>query len=116
MDTTAMFEMMDVIVLVFGFYALYAAWVLKTEGKIIKTFLVFKDTDVDSCKDLAAYAGRMSPKLGALGTAMVVYGAVAVLNVHVVPVPTLYRVMLAVFILVLVWYAVEVKRAMKEYF
>ena len=60
MDT--IWNITDLIVLGAGFYALYAAYVLRTQGKIIKTFLVFKDTDVSSCKDLQGYANLMSPK------------------------------------------------------
>ena len=40
-------SIMDIVILVCGVYALYAAYVLKTKGKIIKTFLVFKETDVN---------------------------------------------------------------------
>ena len=54
-------SIMDIVILVCGVYALYAAYVLKTKGKIIKTFLVFKETDVNTCKDLGAYAASMAP-------------------------------------------------------
>lgn len=40
MDT--IWNITDLIVLGAGFYALYAAYVLRTQGKIVKTFLVFK--------------------------------------------------------------------------
>ena len=43
-------SIMDIVILVCGVYALYAAYVLKTKGKIIKTFLVFKETDVNTPK------------------------------------------------------------------
>lgn len=77
MDT--IWNITDLIVLGAGFYALYAAYVLRTQGKIVKTFLVFKDTDVSSCKDLQGYANLMSPKLMVLGGVMVAYGAVSLL-------------------------------------
>ncbi len=48
-----------------------AAYVLKTKGKIIKTFLVFKETDVNTCKDLGAYAASMAPKLSTLAGVMI---------------------------------------------
>lgn len=56
-------DLMDLLILGCGFYALYSAYVLKTQGKIIKTFLVFKDTDVNSCKNLQEYVNLMAPKL-----------------------------------------------------
>ena len=52
MNFDGIFNLIDIVILGFGFYALYSAYVLKKEGKIIETFLVFKDTDVRTCKDL----------------------------------------------------------------
>ena len=94
MDT--IWNITDLIVLGAGFYALYAAYVLRTQGKIVKTFLVFKDTDVSSCKDLQGYANLMSPKLMVLGGVMVAF--------------------IILFLAVLFWYGYEVSRAMKKYF
>lgn len=116
MNTDALWELMDLIVLACGVYALYGAWALKSRGKIIKTFLVFKDTDVNSCRDLQAYADLMSPKLGTLGLVMVLYGVIAVLNAHVLDIHTLYMVFTVIFVLVLIWYGIEVKKAMNRYF
>lgn len=68
-------SIMDIVILVCGVYALYAAYVLKTKGKIIKTFLVFKETDVNTCKDLGAYAASMAPKLSTLAGDVILYGS-----------------------------------------
>lgn len=62
-----LFNLIDIMVLGFGFYAMYSAWVLQREGKILRTFLALKDTDLDSCKDLQGYANYIAPKLWALG-------------------------------------------------
>lgn len=110
------FNLLDWIVMGFGAYALYAAWILRREGKIIKTFLVFKDTEVNRCKDLQGYANFMSPKLWTLGVVMIVYAAVSLLNTHVVEIMSLFWVMMAALIVVLVWYAMEAKKALKRYF
>ena len=105
MDT--IWNITDLIVLGAGFYALYAAYVLRTQGKIVKTFLVFKDTDVSSCKDLQGYANLMSPKLMVLGGVMVAY---------VASITGLYIAFIILFLAVLFWYGYEVSRAMKKYF
>ncbi len=110
------FNMIDLLVLGFGFYAMYSAWVLQREGRIIRTFLVAKDTDLDSCKDLQGYANYISPKLWTLGIVMAVYGGVSLLNTYVVSVNTLFWLMMAVFLVTLFWYGTEVKKAMKKYF
>lgn len=116
MNTNDLWELMDLLILACGIYALYGAWVLKNEGRIIKTFLVFKDTDVNSCKDLQSYANLMSPKLGTLGAVMVVYGVISMLNAYVVDIHTLYVAIMIIFVLVLIWYGMEVKKAMNKYF
>lgn len=116
MDYNGIFSLIDLCVLGFGFYALYSAYVLQREGKIIRTFLVFKETDLDSCRDLQGYANFMAPKLYLLGGMMIAYGCIAVLNTYMVDISMLYLVMMAAFFLVLIWYAMEVKKAMKKYF
>lgn len=116
MDFDGIFSMIDWMVLAFGAYALYAAWVLKREGKIVKTFLVFKETEAEDCRDLQGYANDMSPKLWALGLVMMAYSGVSLINTYLVPITSLFWVMMGVFLLVLIWYGFEVKKAMKKYF
>lgn len=116
MGLDSIYNMLDLLVLGCGFYAMYSAWILQREGKIVRTFLVFKETDVDSCKDLQGFANCMSPKLWALGGVMAAYGGVSLLNTYVVSIETLFWVMMAVFFAALFWYGYEVKKAMKKYF
>lgn len=110
------FNMIDVLVLGFGCYAMYSAWVLRREGRIIRTFLALKDTDLDSCKDLQGYANYMSPKLWTLGGVMVAYGGISLLNTYVVAINSLFWLMMAAFLIVLFWYGFEVKKAITRYF
>ena len=107
---------MDIFILGVGIYALYAAWVLKKKGTIVKTFLVFKETDVSACKDLQGYASLMSPKLGTLAGAIIAYGVLALINTYVVDIHQLCSVAMIAAAAVLVWYGIEVKKAMKKYF
>lgn len=116
MDYNSMFSLIDLMVLAFGFYALYSAFVLHKDGKVIRTFLVFKDTDINDCKDLQGYANFMAPKLYTLGAIMIAYGVISMLNTYVVEIPTLFAIMMIGFLIVLIWYALEVKKALKKYF
>lgn len=109
-------NLMDVLILGCGFYALYSAYMLKTQGKIIKTFLVFKDTDVNSCKDLQEYANLMAPKLYALGGIMVAYGVVSLINTYLVNINGLYMTFIVIFTAALIWYGFAVSKALKKYF
>ena len=116
MGFDGIFNLIDIIVLGYGFYAMYSAYVLRNEGKIIRTFLVFKETDVDDCRDLQGYATFMSPKLWVLGGAMVAYGAISMINTYLVEITGLFWVMFVGFLVVLIWYAMEVKKAMQRFF
>ena len=89
---TDAWQLWIIVILVCGLYALYAAYVLKTQGKIIKTFLVFKDTDVNTCKDLQEHMQNlMAPKLSMrLAGVMVAYGVVSLINTYVVSIMGLY--------------------------
>lgn len=107
---------MDIFILGVGVYALYAAWILKREGKIVRTFLVFKETDISACKDLQAYANLMSPRLGALTGVMIIYSILALVNSYVMDIRQLCLAAVGALILVLIWYGMEVKKAMKKYF
>ena len=116
MGFDGIFNMLDVLVLGFGFYAMYSAFVLQREGRIFRTFLIQKDTDPDSCRDLQGYANYMSPRLWTLGGVMVAYSAISLINTYVVEINTLFWLMMAAFLAVLAWYAMEVKKAAKKYF
>ncbi len=109
-------NLMDVLILGCGFYALYSAYMLKSQGKIIKTFLVFKDTDVDTCKNLQEYAHLMAPKLYALGGIMVAYGVVSLINTYLVNINGLYMTFIVIFAVALIWYGFAVSKALKKYF
>ena len=109
-------SIMDIVILVCGVYALYAAYVLKTKGKIIKTFLVFKETDVNTCKDLGAYAASIAPKLSTLAGVMILYGVVSLINTYVVSIMSLYWVMMVALIGTLIWYGIQTRNATKKYF
>ncbi|MCD8248902.1 MAG: hypothetical protein LUC60_03465 [Lachnospiraceae bacterium] len=114
MDT--MWSFMDILILACGVYALYSAYVLKAQGKIVQTFLLAKDTKPESCKDLPAYASEMSPRLSAMGGVMVAYGVVSLINTYLVEVNSLYWVLMIVMFGCLVWYAIMAKRASAKYF
>lgn len=115
MDYNSFFSFVDIIVFGGGFYALYAAWMLKREGKINQTLMLFKDTDINACKDLQGFANYMAPKLSALGAAMIVYGGISMLDTYVLDIDTLFFVVLGIFFLVLIWYAFACRRALSRY-
>lgn len=99
-----------------GIYCLYAAVLLKTKGIINKTILLGKDTDPSNCKDKNAYTNYVFPKMLVLGIVCTVYAAVDLINSFVVKVPVLWYIMLAAFLIVLVWFGAATSKASKKYF
>ncbi|MCD8197317.1 MAG: hypothetical protein LUE24_09200 [Lachnospiraceae bacterium] len=112
----SMWSFMDILILACGVYALYSAYVLKTQGKIIQTFLLARDTKPEACKDLSAYAGEMSPKLSVMGGVMVTYSVISLINTYLVEVNSLYWIFMVVMFGCLVWYAIAARRASEKYF
>lgn len=116
MSSSGFWQFMDLIILAAGVYGLYAAWVLKKKGQIIKLFLLMKDKNPGDCKDLQGFANCMSPKLRTCAGVMLIYGLIAVLNFYVIDIHTLYWVMVLVFLVVLFWYGLQLKKAVEQYF
>ena len=115
-DLGGLGSLIDMAVLILGFYALYAAFVLKREGKVVGTFLAFKGADVNRCKDIQKLKDVMFPRLCALGISMVAYSAVSLINTYLMEMAVLWLVMGAVFIIVLVWYAAAAQKCARELF
>lgn len=110
------FNLIDLFVFGCGFYALYAAFVLRRDGKIVKIFLLAKDVEENSCKDIQGFANAMSPKLRTLGLMMLAYSLISILNNYVVRITNLFWVMFAAFLITLCWYGMELKKATGKYF
>ena len=111
-----LFVLMDLLIPVFGLYALYAAYELKKEGKIVETFLLYKGAKAEQCRDLEGYADYMAPRLRMLGGVLIAYGAVALLNDFFVKITGLFLLMIAVFVAALIAYGLAAKKAMQIYF
>ncbi len=110
------FAIFDFMILLAGFYALYAAYVLRRDGKVTEAFLLNREMRPEACKDLQGYANYMGPKLNTLGAALIAYGVIALLNDFVVDISGLFFAMIVGFLIVLVWYGMAAKKALKMFF
>lgn len=99
-----------------GIYCLYAAVMLKTKGVINKTILLGKDTDPRKCKDKEGYISCVFPKTLVLGAVCTLYAVVDLVNSFFVKIPVLWYIMLAAFLVVLVWFGATTSKAAKKYF
>lgn len=99
-----------------GIYCLYAAVMLKTKGVINKTILLGKDTDPRKCKDKQGYINCVFPKTLVLGIVCTLYAVVDLVNTFVVKIPIFWYIMLAAFLVVLIWFGAATSKASKKYF
>lgn len=110
------FTLVDVFIFGCGFYAIYSAYVLRTEGRIIPTFLLSKQTEPSACKDVDGFSRFIVPKLQLLGGIMILEGAIALINTFLVDIGTLNLVVGIVFFVVLIWYGFQCRKATDTYF
>lgn len=108
--------LISIFVLGCGLYCLYAAYMMKKDGTINKTILLGKDVNVNKCKDKEAYMKAVMPKVIALGIVATLSGAADLINLYVVPIGIVTYIVMAIFIVVLIWYAVATAKAAKKYF
>lgn len=109
------FSFMDIIIIVCGVYVLYIFYLLKVKGEIRETLLLPKDLPVNKCKDKAAYIAEMSPKVLIYGIVVVLCGVLGLCESRLGLLGNAYLIVLAVFLAVTVWFAVEAKKAVKKY-
>lgn len=108
-------SIMDVFFAGAGVYMLYALFLMKTTGEIKTALLLSKDIDLKKCKDLEGYKTYMMPKMLISGIGMILYGAAGLVNTYVTPLGVIYTVIMAAFFVVLIWFAVQGRKAAQRF-
>ena len=109
-----MVSIIDAIAVGAGVYVFYAWFVMKTSGEIKKAVLMRDDINLKKCKDLEGYKNYVAPKMLVMAIACVLYGGAGLVNTYVMALPTaVYLGVMAVFFVVLVWYAMQTKKALE---
>ena len=116
MDIYSSFGFIDVIVAVVGVYGFYSWYMLVKKHEIKKTLLIGGDNNPAKCKDIEGFAGFMGTKLLILSAAMVVFGGLSAYSSYVQSVGNIIWVGLAIFLAVVIWYCVQLRKASELYF
>lgn len=95
-----------------GLYVLYAWYQMKTSGEINATILLPRSENPNKCKDKKAYIQAVLPKMLVLGIAAIIYGVIDIMGIEGV---ALWAV-LAVFMVILIWFGVTTSKLYKKYF
>lgn len=100
-----------------GLYIFYEIYRMKTSGEISSSILISKNLNVAHCKDKQGYIEEAVPKMSILGIAVLIYGGSDLFHTYVHPVSqVLLWVILAVFFVILIWFAKAVDKMNKKYF
>ena len=116
MDTVQMFSFMDYIVLGCGVYGVYSWYLLTKKHEIKKAFLLGGDNTPDRCTDIEGFAKEVGTKLLIASIAMLVFSAFSLYNSFKQDMGAIYWVAMALFLALLVWYCVALRKANLKYF
>ena len=111
----SMFSLMDLIILGSGAYIIYCYYLLKFKGEIKEGLLLPKGTNVKKCTDKAAYIKEVENKILLDGVAVLICGGFGVLETQTGLLGKWYLVVIAVFLVVTVWFAMVVKKSGEKY-
>lgn len=107
---------LDVIFVGAGAYMLYAWFLLTQKGEIKQEVLMSKDVDLKKCKDLEGYKAYIAPKMIVFGVCAVLYGGMGMVNTYVTPLPGMvYNVVMFLFLLVLIWFALMARKGTEKF-
>ena len=116
MDTNTMFSLMDIIILGCGAYILYAWYMLMYRNEIKEGVLVPAGYG-NKCRDLDAYKAVISGKLLIFALTAIGAGAISLYSDYVARIPAaIYLGLTGLFLLVLIWFTVQAKKAQKQFF
>ena len=113
----SIWSVLDVIFVGAGIYVLYGWLMLRIKGEIVTTsILLGKDVELRKCKDLDGYKAYIAPKMLIFGIAAVLYGAAGLVNSYVTPLPgAVYGAVMALFLVVLIWYAIATRKGVQKF-
>jgi len=109
-----MWSLMDIIFLGVGGYLIYAWYLMQTTGEIKKNLLMDEKVELRRCKDLEGYKRFIGPKMLIFGVICLLHGALGLVNTYVVLLPSaVYIANMVIFLIALVWYAMQTKKGLR---
>ncbi len=103
----------DIVILAYGVYTIYSAINMKRTQQLNK-FFTGGNTMVP-IRDVRGYIDAIYHKSLVLGAMAILFGAVAMINDFVIPIPVVMKALVLLFLTVLVWFTVMVSRAKREF-
>ena len=110
-----MFLLIDILIAGYGVYALYAYYLMVSKGEVKENILLSKTVSFRKCKDQEGYKRYMAPKLLIFGICTFLCGALGFANDYAGVLGNLYLVIMLLFCVILGWFVVVTKKAVKRF-
>ena len=110
------FGFIDIFVIAMGVYGLYSWYMLVKKHEIKKTLLIGGSTTPEQCTDIEGFAGYMGSKLLILSADLLIFGSFSAYNSFVADVGAILWVGMAVFLAIIIWYCLQLRKADEKYF
>ncbi len=117
MDTLAAIDVIlifDIILLVYGIYTIYSAFVMKKTQMPVKWLV--PEQELKKCRDAKGFAEAMYAKTVVFGVVVALFGLVSFLNRMLWLIAALEYAGIAVFLVACVVYVVLLNRTRRQYF
>ena len=110
------FGFIDIIVICVGIYGFYSWYMLVKKHEIKKTLLIGGSTTPEQCIDIEGFAGYMGNKLLVLSADLLIFGAFSAYNSYVAEVGMTLWIGMVIFLAIIAWYCVHLRKADGLYF
>ena len=115
-NTYASFGFIDIIVMCVGVYGFYSWYMLVKKHEIKKTLLLGGSTTPAQCVDIEGFVSYMSTKLLIVSADMLIFGAFSAYNSFIKEVGMILWIGMAIFLAIITWYCMHLRKADKLYF
>ena len=107
-----MIILFDVVIFAYGAYAIYAAIRLKKKQELTS---FFTGGDNSPVRDKRGHIEAVYGKTILMGAVAAVYGGVGFVNDYFTPVPVIMKALMLLFLTAIVWFAISIRRAKRQY-
>lgn len=108
--------LLDIVMIGFGVYMLYATVIMIKKREINQNILVSKDVNVKDCKDKEGYINYMTPRLFIFSVVVLLNGILGIMNTKLRTLDMVYVVVLGLTFITFVFFIISLRKAYKKYF
>ncbi len=114
MDMTPMYALMDAMILACGVYVVYLYLDMMKTGAIKSSMLLPQNLNIKKCKDVQGFIRFTGGKQLAFGVISIICGAAGLFQDFTQKLGTVpYVIAITAFFVVAIWYAMQIKKAIR---